>query len=107
MKNTHAYCVLCACVDKRKSTNYLGKRNSQENTARISRVYIDRWLYVYFVDFSVVHDAFKADQEHVVGKSVNGQLPLSCQFTMPYFPVFCLRWLCYLVFCMLYQCMLP
>lgn len=91
MKNTHVYCVLCAYVSKKKSTNSVGKMKNDEKTSRASRVYIDRWLHVYFVDFSVVHDAFKADQERAIGKSVNGQLPLSCQFTMIYFPVFCLR----------------
>lgn len=91
MKNTHVYCVLCACVSKKKSTSSVGKMKNYEKTSRALRVYIDRWLHVFLVDFSVVHDVFEADQERVIGESVNGQLPLSCQFTMPYFPVFCLR----------------
>lgn len=91
MKNTHVYCVLCACVDKKKSTSSVGEIKNQEKTARASTVYINRWLHVHLVDFSVIHDVFKADQERVIGKSVNGQLPLRCQFTMLYFLVFCLR----------------
>lgn len=76
---------------------------NQEDIVRLSRVYIDG----YFIDFSVAHDAFKADQEHVIGKSVNGQLPLRWQFTMPHLLVFCLRELCYLGVCMFSQCILP
>lgn len=91
MKNTHVYCVLCACVSKKKSTSSVVKIQNEEKVSRASTVYIDRWLRVYFVDFSVVHDVFKADQERVIGKSVNGQLPLRCQSTMLHFPVFCLR----------------
>lgn len=91
MKNTHVYCVLCACVSKKKSTNSVSEMKTEEKIVRASTVYIDGCLHVYLVDFSVVHGVFKADQERVIGKSVNGQLPLSCQFTTPYFPFFCLR----------------
>lgn len=91
MKNTHVYCVLCACVSKKKSTNSVGKIQNEEKTASVPRVYIDGYICMYFVDFSVVHDVFKADQERVIRKSVNGQLPLRCQLTMLCFPVFYLK----------------